>query len=75
MHLKNPPKNQVVVSPISPAFLLLKEAHKYCGMEADLFREVSREYGLPIYARGPKKIWHKVSDLNKMMESFLLKRK
>jgi hypothetical protein len=70
-NLQRPSKNQVVVTSIQPAYLLLKDAQKYCGMERDLFREVSREFGLPVYAIGPKKIWHKVTDLDKMMESFL----
>lgn len=54
---------------IKPAYLPLKECYKYVGMEADLFREVSREFGLSVYARGRKKILHKVSDLDKMMEN------
>jgi hypothetical protein len=37
-----------------------------------MFRKTAREYGLRTYARGPKKIWHKKEDLDKMMESFLI---
>jgi len=70
--LKHPPKKQVVVGTITPAYISLKEAYKYCGMQADLFRQISREFGLPVYARGTKKIWHKVSDLNNMMESLII---
>lgn len=69
--LKHSPRTQARVVNIQPTYILLKEAYKYCGMEANLFRTVSREFGLPVYARGPKKIWHKVTDLDEMMESFL----
>lgn len=70
--LKRPPKHQVVVTTIKPTFISLKESYKYTGMEEKMFRKTAREYGLSVYARGPKKIWHKVSDLDKMMESFLI---
>ena len=72
MKLKNPPKNHAKVVPITPTFLLLKEAYKYTGMEEKMFRKTAREYGLRTYAKGPKKIWHKKEDLDKMMESFLI---
>lgn len=72
MKLKNPPKSQGKVVPVTPVFLLLKDAHKYTGMEDKLFRKAAREYGLRTYAKGPKKIWHKKEDLDKMLESFLI---
>ena len=65
--LKTSPKIQAKVVAIQPAYILLKDAYKYCGMEAKLFREASREFGLTVYARGPKKIWHKVTELDAMM--------
>ena len=60
------------VVPVTPKFLLLKEAYKYTGMEADLFRKAALKFGLKTYANGPKKIWHKIEDLDKMMESLLI---
>jgi hypothetical protein len=57
---------------IEPLFLTLKDSYKYTGMEEKMFRKTAREYGLRTYARGPKKIWHKKEDLDKMMESFLI---
>lgn len=70
--LKHPPKNQVVVTTIQPVYIVLKEAYKYTGMCEKIFKKTAREYGLRTYANGPKKIWHKVSDLDKMMESLLI---
>lgn len=70
--LKHIPNRQGKVIPIKPTFILLKDACEYVGMKADLFREVSRKHGLSVYAYGTKKVWFKVSELDEMMESFLI---
>ena len=70
--LKNHPKYYTRVIPIAPKFILQKEAYKYCGMEKDFFRREAKEFGLRVYGRGPKKVWYRVEELDKMLESFLI---
>ena len=73
--LKHIPRNQAKIVLIKPTFILLKDACEYVGMKQDLFREVSRKHGLSVYAYGTKKVWYKVSELDKMLESFLIIKK
>lgn len=70
--LKKSTKSFAKVIPIEPKYILQKEAYIYCGMEKDLFRKESMAFGLTVYGRGPKKIWYKVSELDAMLESFLI---
>lgn len=70
--LKHIPSRQGKIVSIEPVFITLQEAYKYTGMCERLFKKTAREYGLRTYAKGPKKIWHKKEDLDKMMESFLI---
>jgi hypothetical protein len=74
-NMKSSKKVFAKVIPVEPVFLTLQEAYKYTGMEEKMFRKTAREYGLRTYARGPKKIWHKKEDLDKMLESFLIIKK
>ena len=53
------------VVPVELVFLTLKEAYKYTGMCEGFFKKAALEYGLRIYATGPKKIWHKKEDIDK----------
>lgn len=71
MHTKAPRQFGKVI-PVTPAYLLLKEAMAYVGMRPDLFKEVVRKHGLSVYAYGKKKVWYKVSELDQMMESFVI---
>lgn len=70
--LKKSPRTQAKVVAVTPKYMVLKECYKYTGMEEKLFRSESRKFGLTVYARPPKKIWHKVAELDLMMESFKL---
>lgn len=63
---------QAKVIPITPKLLLKKEAMKYTGLERKTFDKVVLEKGLSIYAYGRNKVWYKISELDEMMESFLI---
>ncbi len=71
---KRSPRQKAKVIAITPAYLLLKDACDYVGMREDMFREVSAKYGLSIYAYGPKKTWYKKEELDRMIESFQIKK-
>lgn len=68
--LKNSPGTIAKVIPVTPKYILRKEAFAYCGMEETLFSKAAFEFGLTVYARGPKKIWYRVDQLNAMLESY-----
>jgi hypothetical protein len=55
------------VIPVTPKFLLKKEAMKYVGLERKVF-----DNGLSVYAYGRNKVWYKVSELDELIESFLI---
>jgi hypothetical protein len=73
--LKNFPKNQAKVIPVTPKFLLKKDAMAYIGMKRTAFDEMISKKGLSIYAYGRNKIWYKISELDEMMESLCIKKK
>lgn len=68
--LKKSPKVLASVVPVAPKYILRKDAFKYTGMEEKLFNKAAIEFGLSVYARGPKKVWYKVAELDALMESF-----
>jgi predicted DNA-binding transcriptional regulator AlpA len=65
---------QAKVISITPKLLIKKEAMKYTGLERKTFDKVIAENGLSIYAYGRNKVWYKISELDELMESFLIKK-
>lgn len=72
MKPKISPRSAGKVIPVTPKFLLKKEAMKYVGMERKTFDKVILENGLSVYAYGRNKVWYKVSELDELIESFLI---
>lgn len=60
---------------IQPKYLLKRDAMAYVGMKSTAFNEIVRKKGLSIYAHGRNKVWYKISELDEMMESFIIKTK
>ena len=67
-------KTKSTIVNLEPKYILLKDACAYCGMERDMFKQMIAKHGLSIYAYGTKKTWFKVSELDRMMESFKIKK-
>ena len=68
---KHSPKEAKVI-PITPKMLLKKDAMAYVGLKRTAFDEIVIKKGLSVYAYGRNKYWYKVSELDEMMESFLI---
>lgn len=63
------------VIPITPKLLLKQDAMKYVGLERTAFEKLVKVKGLSVYAYGSKKVWYKVSELDELLESFLIIKK
>ena len=68
---KHSPRGAKVI-PITPKMLLKKDAMAYVGLKRTAFDEIVIKKGLSVYAYGRNKYWYKVSELDEMMESFLI---
>lgn len=61
------------VKDINPAYVSLKDAMKYTGMKRFMFTQAAS--GLTLYAFGKRKTFYKVSELDQLMESLIIKKR
>ena len=64
---------RAIVEPVKKKYVDFSEAKKYLSVSDDLLLKLITEKGLTVMARGQKKRWLLVSELDKMMEGFVIK--
>ena len=63
---------RAIVEPVKKKYMDFTEAKNYLSVSDDLLLKLISEHHLTVMARGPKKRWLLVSELDKMMESLVI---